>query len=256
MSNDGGASLAAAERDRDRLIDGVVVSEPQVQPRFNPSLTIKRGNNVIANHGKGLYDYITFANLYQPCAALAPSNAGAPGAIFIVTARAANRCAALHANGLLSSTTPTDQATEAQAILNANGWEPESNILGPSHYGFQVAPAVSVTYANAHGRLRVLHNVCGFSMGGTGDTGCTGVGPMRARSSAPTGLTGSPSCTVAGAVGFSGWGCMIGRAVTAGPAASVEADSADDALPAPGGAWMAAACGASSGPGRSGQVLW
>ena len=171
VSNGGGASLAAAEQDKRRLIDGIVVSEPQVQPRFNPDLTIKRGDRVIANYGKGLYDYITLANLYQPCAALAPSNAGAPAGFFVVAARAQERCAALHANGLLAAAALTDQANEAQAILNDNGWEPESNILGPSHYGFQVAPAVAVTYANAHGRFRVLRNVCGFSMGGTSATG-------------------------------------------------------------------------------------
>ena len=53
------------------------------------------------------------------------------------------------------------------------------------------------------------------------------------------------------------WGGMTGGAVTAGPGASVgaEAGSADDTLPAPGEDWMAAICGASSGPGRSGQVL-
>jgi hydroxybutyrate-dimer hydrolase len=173
VSNGGGASLAAAEQDKQRLIDGIVVSEPQVQPRFNPKLTIKRGDAVIANHGKGLYDYITLANLYQPCAALAPANAGAPGALFVVAARAQARCDALSANGLLTATTQPGQANEAQAILNNNGWEPESNILGPSHYGFQVAPAVAVTYANAHGRFRVLHSVCGFSMGGTTGPGST-----------------------------------------------------------------------------------
>jgi len=121
---------------------------------------------VIANHSKGLYDYITLANLFQPCAAGAPSNAGAPLVLFN-PGRGANRCTALRMNGLLTANTPDGQATEAQAILNNNGWEPESNILGPSHYGFQVAPAVAVTYANAHGRFRVLRNVCGFSMGGT-----------------------------------------------------------------------------------------
>jgi hydroxybutyrate-dimer hydrolase len=171
VSNGGGASLAAAEQDKRRLIDGIVVSEPQVQPRFNPKLTIKRGDKVIANRGKGLYDYITLANLYQPCAALAPANAGAPGGFFVVAARAQARCDALSANGLLTATTQPGQADEAQAILNNNGWEPESNILGPSHYGFQVAPAVAVTYANAHGRFRVLRNTCGFSMGGTSATG-------------------------------------------------------------------------------------
>ena len=166
VSNGGGASLAAAERDDDRLIDGVVVSEPQVQPRVNRHLVIKRGDKVIRNAGKGLYDYITLANLFQPCAALAPANAGAPAGFFVVAARAQARCDALSQNGLLTATTQPGQANEAQQILNDNGWEPESNILGPSHYGFQVAPAVAVTYANAHGRFRVVDNVCGFSMGG------------------------------------------------------------------------------------------
>ena len=179
VSNGGGASLAAAERDRHGLIDAVVVSEPQVQPRFNPHLRIKRGDMVIANPGKGLYDYITLANLYQPCAALAASNAGAPFPVLFVTARGEARCAALRANGLLTENTLPEQATEAQKILNDNGWEPESNILGISHFSFQVAPAVAVTYANAHGRFRVLRNLCGFSMGGTTGPGGT-PGPVAA----------------------------------------------------------------------------
>lgn len=171
VSNGGGASLAAAERDEDGLIDGIVVSEPQIQPRRTDRLTIMRGSKVIKNHGKGLYDYITLANLYQPCAALAASNAGAPFGFFVNATLAANRCASLLKAGLLSAIDLPGQATEAQAILNDNGWESESNILGPSHYGFQVAPAVSVTYANAHGRFSVLDNVCGFSMGATSATG-------------------------------------------------------------------------------------
>ena len=171
VSNGGGASLAAAELDDDDddegLIDGVVVSEPQVQLRALHGLTIQRGATTLTGIGKGLYDYITLANLYQPCAALAASNAGAPAGFFVVASFAANRCAALRAKGLLSSATLAAQATEAQAFLNANGWEPESNILGPSHYGFQVAPAVATTYASAHGRFSVLDNACGFSYGAT-----------------------------------------------------------------------------------------
>jgi hydroxybutyrate-dimer hydrolase len=98
----------------------------------------------------------------------------------VIAARAQARCDALSANGLLTATTQPGQANEAQAILNNNGWEPESNILGPSHYGFQVAPAVAVTYANAHGRFRVLRNVCGFSLGGTTGTPAGSPGPVAA----------------------------------------------------------------------------
>lgn len=167
VSNGGGASLAAGEEDREGLIDGIVVSEPQVQPRRVPHLTIKRGDRTITRHSKGLYDYITLANLYQPCAALAPENVAAPAGFFVVAARAQNRCTALRSAGLLTANTLAAQAIEAQQILNDNGWEPESNILGPSHYGFQVAPAVAVTYANAHGRFSVLDDQCGFSLGAT-----------------------------------------------------------------------------------------
>ena len=35
VSNGGGASLLAAELDRSGLIDGVAVSEPNVQPRYD-----------------------------------------------------------------------------------------------------------------------------------------------------------------------------------------------------------------------------
>jgi hydroxybutyrate-dimer hydrolase len=171
VSNGGGASLAAAELDFAGLIDGVVVSEPQVQPIANRFLVIKRGDTIVASHGKGLYDYITLANLYQPCAALAASNAGSPFPLLFLPANAAARCASLRANNLISADTLADQAEEAQRILNANGWEPESNILNLSHYSFQVAPAVATTYANAHGRFRVTNNICGLSMGGTGPDG-------------------------------------------------------------------------------------
>ena len=68
----------------------MVVSEPQVQPdpALTAGLTIMRGATVITGAGKGLYDYITLANLYQPCAALAASNAGAPGGFFVNATRA------------------------------------------------------------------------------------------------------------------------------------------------------------------------
>lgn len=167
VSNGGGASLAAAEIDDGGLIDAVVVSEPQVQPGDLLGLTIRRSATAIPVIGKGLYDYITLANLYQPCAALAPANAGAPAGFFVVASRATNRCTSLRAKGLLTANTLVDQANEAQTILNQNGWEPESNILGPSHYGFSVAPAVAMTYANAHGRFGVQDNVCGFSFAAT-----------------------------------------------------------------------------------------
>jgi hydroxybutyrate-dimer hydrolase len=79
-----------------------------------------------------------------------------------VPAFAQNRCAGLAAKGLLSATTLAAQADEALDKLLAYGWEPESNVLHPSHYGLATT-SITMTYSNAHGRFSVLDNLCGLS---------------------------------------------------------------------------------------------
>ena len=170
ISNGAGAALAAAEQDEEGLIDGVAVTEPNVQPRHNGRLTIKQGMTLVPVHGRPLLDYFTFANLYQPCAALSPAAAGAPALAFLSAANAANRCAGLQAKGLLGPGTTTDLANEALAKLNAYGWQPENNLLQASHYRF-ATNAIAVTYSNAYGRFSVADNLCGFSFGNTSATG-------------------------------------------------------------------------------------
>jgi hydroxybutyrate-dimer hydrolase len=170
VSNGGGASIAAAELDRDDWIDGVAVSEPTVQIDVPHRLRIQRGGQNVPSFGKPLYDYFTIANLYQPCAAYAPTNAASPGLAFVNALRAANRCEALKASGLISGATLVEQTNAALAKLRAAGWEPESDLFHASHYGLAV-PAVTVTYANAYGRFSVVENVCGFSFGATDATG-------------------------------------------------------------------------------------
>jgi hydroxybutyrate-dimer hydrolase len=164
VSNGAGAALAAAEADTTGLIDGVAVSEPNIQLPPTPGLRIERGSLPAYTGGsKPLYDYFSLANLLQPCAALAPAAAGAPFAYTGGTAFvAANRCAALAANGLVSGATTAEQAEDALARLRAHGWEPESDLLHASHYLF-ASPAIAVTYANAHGRFSVRDHVCGYS---------------------------------------------------------------------------------------------
>jgi hydroxybutyrate-dimer hydrolase len=157
VSNGGGASLRAAEEDRGNLIDGVAVSEPNVQPRFDPSFAIRQGDgSPVRDHSRPLLDYITLVNLYEPCAAL--SIADAP----FNTAASAGRCEALARGGLLKATTTAAQAVEAQAAINAHGILPEQNFLQPSYNTFFVPQSIAVTYANAYTKAGVEKNLCGY----------------------------------------------------------------------------------------------
>jgi hydroxybutyrate-dimer hydrolase len=163
LSNGGGAALAAAELDRGRWLDGVAVSEPQINLPAHLPVNVQRGDAIVPTIGKPLYDYTSFANLYQSCATQSPQVAGSPGAAFVVAAFALNRCASLKAKGLLTAATPAAQADEALAKLLGYGWEPDSNLLHASHAAFEVAPAVTVTYANAYARASVKDHLCGYS---------------------------------------------------------------------------------------------
>ena len=173
ISNGGGAALAAAERDEAGLIDAVVVSEPAVQLPPLHGLSIERGGVPVAKIGAPLADYMTWASLYQPCAALAPELAGTPfQATYALPAVfgfvAANRCASLKAKGWLSATSTAGQASEALAKLRSHGWEADSDALHASSAAFEITTAVSVTYANAYSRSNVTESLCGYSFGAVG----------------------------------------------------------------------------------------
>ena len=187
VSNGAGAALAAAEADTAGLIDGVAVSEPNIQLPPASDLRIQRGSLPVYTGGsKPLYDYFSYANLLQPCAALATAAAGSPFAYTGGTAFvAANRCAALAARGLVNGATTAEQADDALARLRAYGWEPDSDLLHASHYLF-ASPAIAVTYANAHGRFSVRDNVCGYSFAAVDGTGA----PTAAAPAAIAGIFG------------------------------------------------------------------
>lgn len=190
ISNGGGAALAAAEQDSEGWISGVAVSEPAVELPANPGVRVERGGAAVATTGKTLVDYTTMANLYQSCAALAPSIASTPYAAgfaagFASTALpiAPNRCRALAAHGLLSASTTAAQAEEALQKLRDYGWEGESDALHASLAAFEVAPAVAVTFANSLSRASVQDHLCGFSFAAT--TAAGAVAPL-----APAALAG------------------------------------------------------------------
>lgn len=177
VSNGAGAALAAAEQDTEGLIDGIAVAEPNIQVTPNATLTVRRGSVSTAGSGKGLLDYFTYANLLQPCAAIAPSVSTAPAVAFVSVPVATSRCAALKASGVLTTATPAEQATEALNLLVAYGWQPEANVLHASHYAF-ATPAIAVTYANTYGRFSVRDNLCGFSFATTDTAGSPSVAAL------------------------------------------------------------------------------
>lgn len=161
ISNGGGASVLAAEQDRRGLIDGIAVSEPNVTPRYNSGFSIVQGDGEpLFNHSLSLADYGTLINVYQGCANAAGSNADAP---FVLPQFGAIPCFVLRQKLLLQSNTLAEQAEEAQQIINDYGILPEQNIVQPSHWNIGIPQAISVNYANSHGRFSVARNLCGYS---------------------------------------------------------------------------------------------
>jgi hydroxybutyrate-dimer hydrolase len=166
VSNGGGASLRAAEiASPAGLIDGAVVSEPNVTPRFDPRFGIRQPDgSVLHAHSRPLYDYLSVVDLYQGCANR--PFLGAPGVpaisplvVPVDAASADRRCESLREAGLLRRADPV----EAQARINAHGLLAAQNVLAPSYWSFYVAQAVTLTYANAYARASVLDNLCGYS---------------------------------------------------------------------------------------------
>jgi hydroxybutyrate-dimer hydrolase len=167
VSNGGGASLRAAEQDTKGLIDGVAVSEPNVNPAPGGAFSIVQGEGPpLSEHSRNLYDYMTLLNVYQGCASVA-----FPAFALFNFAPSPERCAALHDEGLLAAEALADQALEAQAIINAFGILPEQNTVQPSHWFLYVPQGVSVTYANAYGRVSVAESLCAYGFAATGADG-------------------------------------------------------------------------------------
>ncbi|MEX0142726.1 D-(-)-3-hydroxybutyrate oligomer hydrolase [Massilia sp. LMS1-1-1.1] len=155
ISNGAGSALLAAEQDTRGLISGVAASEPQVQPAASSAYTVRQGGAVVANPGRALFDYATYAALYQPCIASVAGNAG--------------RCTALVAKGLLNGADLAAQQADAKQRLRAYGWLADSDPLQAAHAGTNIL--VAVTYAYAYGKFSVTDKVCGFTFAQTDGSG-------------------------------------------------------------------------------------
>jgi hydroxybutyrate-dimer hydrolase len=116
--NGGAAAIRAAEQDSKHLIDGVAVSEPNVNPKPSNAFSIVQGSqSPVTNHSKSLYDYTTQVNLFQPCANLTASNASAPFNIVSDTFEG-NRCQSLKDKGLLTAAILADVPAISQTPAN------------------------------------------------------------------------------------------------------------------------------------------
>ena len=155
ISNGAGSALLAAEQDSKGLISGVAASEPQVQPAASNAYSVRQGGVVVANPGRALFDYATYAALYQPCIASVAGNAG--------------RCTALVSKGLLNGADLAAQQADAKQRLRAYGWLVDSDPLQAAHAGTNIL--VAVTYAYAYGKFSVTDKVCGFTFAQTDGSG-------------------------------------------------------------------------------------
>ena len=168
-SNGGAAALRAAELDTSGLIDGVVASEPVAQMPNMTGFGITFGGTAVTGFGKHLADYVTYSNLYQPCAALASGAAMTEVSTFNfivvagMTARATARCSSLAAKGLVTGADTAAQAADALNKLKAFGWTVEHDQMHNAHWALGNGPILSAMYPTAYGRFAVADNVCNTS---------------------------------------------------------------------------------------------
>jgi hydroxybutyrate-dimer hydrolase len=188
-SNGGAAVIRAGEQDTTGLIDGVVASEPVTEIPTAAGYGIQVGGVPVAGFGKTLADYVTFSNLYQPCAALA-----APAALteltffnFIgfagMTARATARCDSLAAKGLVTGGDTAARSLDALNKLRNFGYSTENDQMHNAHYGLGNAPILAAMYPVSYGRFAVTDNVCNTSFAQV-DTTTGNVVPVSATSKA------------------------------------------------------------------------
>ncbi|GLQ97336.1 D-(-)-3-hydroxybutyrate oligomer hydrolase [Dyella mobilis] len=150
LSNGGGAVLQAAGIDDQHLLAGVVALEPNVH---------------VPGHGRALYDYASEAALWLPCALVDQRFASAPFARDAHGAQHAawvTRCASLHAQGLLKSSTLDAQANEAYEHLRSTGWTDQAMATAASSTALDLWRVIGVAYASAYLRRGADDMPCGY----------------------------------------------------------------------------------------------
>jgi hydroxybutyrate-dimer hydrolase len=174
ISNGGGAVLRALERDRAGWISGALACEPNAMVSGRTAgLAIDYRGRRLADPDLALYDYTGLHGLWQPCAALAESDATAP--FFAATAASRPRleqfCGALQDLGLLPAGPTAAAARAARDELLAAGMLPEALRLGHFNLVADLWPALTVSYAWAYSRRPAWAPYAGVSFAATGADG-------------------------------------------------------------------------------------
>jgi hydroxybutyrate-dimer hydrolase len=178
-SNGGAAVVRAAEQDTSGLIDGVVASEPVIEMPTASGYGIQFNGSAVVGYGKTLADFVTYGNLYQPCAALAAdATLGTEASVFnymffttgfyAMLTKADARCTSLAVKGLVSGANTAERSADALAKLKAYGWTTEHDRMHNSYWGLGNGPILSAMYPVSYGRFSVLDNVCGTSFAAVG----------------------------------------------------------------------------------------
>lgn len=175
ISNGGGASLMAAEKDDNSVIDAVVVAEPNVTPLFRNDFGIAFGSRpVVRNHSKSLVDYTTLLNIYQPCLSLSDRLKDAPFNFYggnLSRKQCEERVLSLKEKGLVRGETFSDVADYVEKIFLEAGFIREQEILLPSHYNLDIIRSIALMYILQYGRFDTIENCCGFTYGAVNDEG-------------------------------------------------------------------------------------
>lgn len=171
LSNGGGAVLRAAGLDRDNLFAGVVALEPNVY---------------VPEHGRPLFDYVTEAAIWLPCALNSPRFASAPfarGPNHQPKSAAVMRCASLRAQGKLIGNTVPEQAEHARQYLLSRGWTDEAMATAASTTAFDLWRVVAAGYASSYLRRGATDMPCGFRYAAIGADGLPSVADPATRAS-------------------------------------------------------------------------
>jgi hydroxybutyrate-dimer hydrolase len=165
VSNGGGAVLRALEVDREGLLDGVVVSEPNVSVEPGRRVAIRMGESAhITDTPPALFDHVLLHYLLQPAAVLAPERSTAMTAIpETLRAGLEKWTAELAASGLVAGDTTAERALDARRQLEAAGVLREALDGGIANVAFGVWPALAEAYASTYAGLGPEASPCGLS---------------------------------------------------------------------------------------------